>query len=193
MSNRAFIALIVVVLGAFVIFGMVTKKPEKKVVLTGVTSSKNQGEKHIGVGQPHKPYATELPSSGDHYADASSPAQWGVYVQEVQPEIFLHNLEHGGVVVAYKPDLPQEQIKKLQQLFGSSSPDKKFNPGKFILTPRAENKHPIELASWTRNYNLNTYDEAKIKQFYFENVSNKRAPESYAGPTNKPINQALGG
>lgn len=192
MSKRVFIIVLVIIVGAFVIAGVASKKPVKKVVLSGVTTSKSQGANHIGTGQPHKPYATELPSSGEHYADANSPARWGVYVQEVPPESFLHNLEHGGVVVAYKSDLPPEQIKNLQQLFGPSSPSKKFNPGKFILTPRAENKYPIELAAWTRNFNLETYDESKIKQFYFENVSNKRAPEPFAGPTNRPINQAPG-
>lgn len=190
MNNRVFYAVLIIITAAFVFSGLAGNKSEKKVALVGVGTYTSQGEQHIQQGQPHPPYNSELPSSGDHYADPSTPAEWGVYTREVPAEVFLHNMEHGGVVIAYSPKLPQNQVKRLQSLFAPPYADKNFLPGKAILTPRESSKRLIEMASWTRTYNLDTFDEAKIKQFYLENVSNKRAPESFGGPNNTPINQA---
>ncbi len=191
MSNRIFYGIIAILLGGTVVLFMTRHKPNTTVALVGVATHANQGGNHIAQGTPHITFNSELPSSGPHYADASAPAQWGIYTQELPPEVFLHNEEHGGVVIAYKPDLPQDQITKLQKLFASSGSDKTFSAGKFILTPRTTNKYPIELASWTRTYNLTSFDQTKVEQFYLQNVSSKRAPESFAGPTNKPINEAF--
>lgn len=190
MSNRAFYGLLILIALGFVGFYSASKHTKHVSALVGVVTHSGQGENHIQEGAAHPPYNSELPSSGQHYADASAPAQWGVYTQELQAEVFLHNEEHGGVIIAYKPDLPAAQIQKLQKLFAQPSSDKTFSPGKFILIPRAENKYPIELAAWRRTFYLSAYDQSKIEQFYLQNVSNKLAPESFGGPTNKPINEA---
>jgi hypothetical protein len=191
MSNRVFIAVIALV---FIGFGAAfVLSPKQKIdnTLVGVAEHKNQGVNHIPYGTQHEVYNSELPSSGSHYNDASAPALWGIYTQELPPEVFLHNLEHGGVVIAYSPNLPPLQIKNLRKLFGNPSSDRSFSAGKYILIPRSANKQPIELASWTRTYSLTSYDQSKIEKFYNNNVGNKRAPESFAGPKNLPINQAL--
>jgi hypothetical protein len=94
------------------------------------------------------------------------------------------------VVIAYSPDLPKDQIKRLQGLFAPPYVDSSFSPIKAIVTPRAKNTKPIELASWTRTLNLDKYDENIIKQFYLKNVGNKDAPESISGSKNIPINEA---
>ncbi len=191
MSNRVFYGVLVLILIGFSVSYLARPKPKHNDKLMGVVTHKSQGEQHIAEGATHVNYNSELPSSGPHYQDASAPAEWGAYTQELPPEIFLHNEEHGGVVVAYKPGLAQNQISKLQGLLAPPYADKNFNPGKAILTPRADNKYPIELASWTQTFNLSSFDQTKIEKFYFNNVSNKRAPESFAGPKNTPINEAV--
>ena len=191
MSNRVFIALVALILIGFGSTYALKPKQKHNDTLVGVVDHKNQGAKHIAQGAKHEIYNSDLPSSGSHYADASAPAEWGIYAQELPPEVFLHNEEHGGVVIAYSPNLPQQQIKNLQKLFATPSSDNSFSAGKFILVPRAANKQPIELASWTRTYSLASYDQSKIEKFYENNVSNRRAPESFAGPKNKPINESL--
>lgn len=190
MDTRTFIGLLVVVVIGFVGFTVAKPKPKQSEALVGVVSHVNQGQEHITQGQKHKPYNSDLPSSGPHYNDNNAPTPWGVYTQEVPSEVFVHNEEHGGVIIAYKPDLPKDQIAKLQHLFAPPYSDKNFAPIKAILMPRAENKQPIQMASWTRTFSLDSYDQAKIEKFYLNNVNNGRAPESYAGPTNTPINQA---
>lgn len=189
MSNRMFIGLLAILLGGTVVLFASNHKHAQLQALVGVATHSSQGNRHIAEGSKHTAYNSDLPSSGSHYQDAYSPAQWGSYTQELPPEIFLHNEEHGGIVIAYKPNLASDLVEKLKKLFATPSLDKNFSAGKFILMPRVANKQPIELASWTRTYDLNSFDETKIEEFYRQNVGNKRAPESRAGPTNKPINQ----
>ncbi len=59
------------------------------------------------------PYATNPPTSGDHYESPSAP---GFYSSPVQAEQLVHNLEHGQIVMWYRPDAPQEVKDKLEQV-----------------------------------------------------------------------------
>jgi hypothetical protein len=152
------------------------------------TAHTEQGRQHIPRGQPHEPYNSEPPSSGPHYADSAAPALWGVYIEEVPEEVFIHNEEHGGVIITYRPDLPKDQIEKLQKLFAPPYSDPGFKPSRAIVTPRSKNTKPIELAAWTYTLSLDRFDKAKLKAFYLQRVGH--GPEIGAGPYNSPINQA---
>jgi len=187
MSNKFFISLIVVlVVGTIGFVGLKTKdKPAKTRLGIGHTE---QGKNHIQVGAAHQPYNSDPASSGPHYADSSAPTPWGVYTQEVPEEVFLHNQEHGGGVITYKPDLPSDQVRKLQALFAPPYSNSNFKPNKAIVTPRSKNTKPIQIASWTRTLSLDSYDENILMQYYLGNVG--KSPEPAAGPTNTPINQA---
>jgi len=190
MSNKGFLVLLVIiVVGAigFIAFG--GKNTPKRPQLG--TNHKSLGGTHIQEGAKHPAYNSDPASSGWHYSDASAPTAWGVYTQELPPEIFLHNEEHGGVIVTYNPKLlPADQLKKLRALFVPPYSMKNFSPSKAIVMPRTEDTHPIEVAAWTVTYNMDSYDEAKLRDFYLEHVSH--SPEPTAGPTNTPINQAAG-
>ncbi len=164
------------------------KVNQPKEVLIG-TKQPDQGQKHIARGQSHEAYNSDLPSSGPHYEDASSPTDWGIYTEPIQAEEFLHNEEHGGVIITYSPSLlPADQLKKLQALFAPPYDQKDFKPAKFILAPRPTNTKAIQLASWNWTYNLDSYDAASITKFYLQHGG--KAPEALAGPNNAPINQA---
>lgn len=188
MSNKSFLILIaVLVIGTFGFFA-ITQKSKPKEAIIGV-SHKEQGRNHIAEGSKHDPYNSDPPSSGPHYADANAPTPWGVYTQEVPEEVFLHNEEHGGVVITYNPTLlPADQLKKLQALFAPPYSNKTFSPTKAIVTPRSKDTHAIEIASWTWTMNLDKYDEATLIKYYYQHEG--KSPEPAAGPTNTPINQA---
>ncbi len=181
------VAISVVGLGGLITVNQIARSKEP---IIGVQHD-SQGQEHIKQGQSHNAYNSDPASSGPHYADSSSPAEWGIYTEEVSEEIFIHNEEHGGVIVTYQPDLlPTDQLKKLQDLFIAPYSNKAFSPIKFIITPRSKDKHAIELAAWTYTLNLDTYDEATIIKFFNQHAG--KAPEPTAGPYNTPINQATG-
>ena len=55
-------------------------------------------------------YKSLPPTSGYH---ATYPADWGYHFYDVQDEALVHNLEHGGVIIFYNPQLitPSELIQ----------------------------------------------------------------------------------
>lgn len=187
MSNKIFIGIIALLVVGFVGFVVLSGKNSPKQPALG-TGHKDKGANHIQRGSTHPAYNSNPPSSGWHYSDSNAPVQWGVYTKEVLDEEFLHNEEHGGVIITYRPDLPAGQIKKLQALFAPPYSNPKFKPSKAVVTPRSKNTKPIGLAAWGYTLNLDNYDEQKIKDFYLQRVG--KAPEPAAGPFNTPINQA---
>jgi hypothetical protein len=190
MFNKKFaiiIAVLVVGFGALVVFNKLSKPSEPMIG----TQHKSLGSKHIARGQSHDSYNSDPASSGPHYADSSSPTPWGVYTEEVPDEVFLHNEEHGGIVITYNPKLlTGDKLKKLQALFAPPYSNKDFHPRKFIITPRSKDTHAIEVAAWTWTMNLDNYDEMTLIKFFNQHAG--KAPEPAAGPANSPINQASG-
>ena len=132
----------------------------------------DQGQKHIATGAAHETYNSNLPSSGSHYTE---PTLWGIKDAALPDETLIHNLEHGGVEIAYKPGLPQAQIDQLKAIFAKLPASPQFHEVKAVLIPRAANDHSIQLAAWTYTYNLDQIDEAKILQFYNDHLD--KGPE----------------
>lgn len=120
------------------------------------------------VGAEHLPgctpsYNSNPPTSGCH---DPQPATWGVH-NEGKDEVFIHNLEHGGIWISYKPELDPAQIEQLKDFA------KRYR--KIIVAPRAQNDANIALVSWGRLQNLDQYDETAILRFIEANYN--KAPE----------------
>lgn len=71
---------------------------------------------HIEVGAKHAPYNTNPPTSGPHYPPPVAPIDPGFYSNDIEPEKVVHNLEHGEIVIWYKPDAPQSTIDDIQKV-----------------------------------------------------------------------------
>lgn len=112
---------------------------------------------HINPGDPIPGiYLSNPPVSGWHYADT---AEWGIYDKELSDQLLIHNLEHGGIWISYKPSVaPPEIIDNLKAVAS------KFKT-KIILTPREANNDMIALAAWGRLDKFNYFDEARILKF----------------------------
>ncbi|MDO8619515.1 MAG: DUF3105 domain-containing protein [Candidatus Daviesbacteria bacterium] len=143
----------------------------------------NQGANHVPESTKEE-YSTNPPTSGPHYAN-SQPA--GVYEREVPDGNLIHSMEHGAVILWYKPSgnannqptegtesaeinsLSKQDIERLKQTFNSASVSKK------IMVPRDSLDVPIALTSWGRLLKLQTIDEGQIKNFMETNED--RGPE----------------
>lgn len=115
-----------------------------------------QGREHIAQGAAHPEYSSNPPASGWHY---ETWADWGVYSEEQSQELLIHNLEHGGIVIQYKPDVDKETIAKLEDLKKSE-----FSC-KIVVAPYSKLDTNIALTAWTQLYKSDTYEEETIKNF----------------------------
>jgi hypothetical protein len=110
------------------------------------------GREHIPLGSaPPSPYNSNPPSSGGHFR---SPANWGVYGDEVNDQIFIHNLEHGGVWIAYRPEVSQEVIGALQSIVDE------VGGSKIVMAPRSTNDTDIAMVAWSRVLKFDLVDGA---------------------------------
>jgi Protein of unknown function (DUF3105) len=132
-------------------------------------------------------YNHNPPTSGCHYSlgVGTAPMAPGIYpptqknLTNVTPEYWVHNLEHGYIVVSYNcPTGCDSQIQALSTWFHTLPPD----PGggvayaKFIAVPYAAQKETWDVESWDwfdpvgSTLNLN-----EVKKFYANHVN--QAPE----------------
>ena len=118
-------------------------------------------------------YNTNPPTSGDHYG---LPASWGV--QKVAPadESIVHNMEHGGVIIYYKPDsLTPEQLTALSEQMAELS----LSNHRLILTTRTDMPKPIAVTAWGFLLELDTYDADAIEDFVNDHIN--EGPECEGG------------
>jgi len=133
----------------------------------GIAKQDNKGG-HVAT----KEYGgVEPPTSGDH----SDPVQWGPYATELADVKTLHNLEHGGIYVSYTSDIPEGQVKLMEELLFPPYSAEGFKPLKVVLAPRAKNDSPIILSSWNRSLKLDAYDKDTIINYY--NTNSNKSPE----------------
>lgn len=123
------------------------------------------GAEHIDQGSKnHPPYNSNPPTSGWHWPQ---PAPWGAYDTPLDDEQAIHNLEHGGIWISYKPAVDADTVTKLKDFA------RRYR--KIIVSPRDANDANIALVSWGRLQNLDQYDETAILKFIDANYN--KAPE----------------
>lgn len=161
--------LCLVLIGGAVYLALQEGKGEDGKPITAIGDTVEiQGRNHIAVGAEHDPYNSNPPTSGPHY---EQPAPWNIYTQEIPDETLIHNLEHGGVWISYKPGkVDKTTIDRLGQI---SKPYTKT-----IMTPRNANDSAIALVSWGKILKLESLDEKKVKAFI--ELNRFKAPEPNA-------------
>lgn len=173
MSNKVFFA-IIAILSVVAVGAITVNKKNTPVSERPGVELPDHGRTHLREGETVEYGGGEPPASGKH----GSPLPWQVYDREIPDQNMIHNLEHGGVYVSYQPDLPQEQIDKIESLFGPPYSREGFTPTKALVAPREANNAPIILTSWRRQMKLDSFDEEKMVEYYLRNVS--KSPEPFA-------------
>lgn len=171
MSNRTFVVLIIIVGLALGGIFLKTKKPESVLARLG-TKQADEGRQHVSQTEKIQ-YKAPIPTSGPH----SQEAEWGVSPIQLPNESVVHNMEHGGVVISYSPDLDSTTVSKLTALFEKPYAVSTFLPTKAIVMPRSEQTKPIVLASWNRELQLDSFDQQKIIDYYNTNIGKSPEPK----------------
>ena len=140
----------------------------------------DQGQDHAPLGTAFA-YNSNPPSSGPHF---TSPANWGVYDYEVNDQIFLHNLEHGGIWISYRPSVPADAVEELKAIA------EEFGKSKIVMAPRSANDADIAIVAWTRvrkfdlsAEQLTDQQKGDIRNFYkaYKNRGPEFVPDTAPG------------
>jgi hypothetical protein len=130
---------------------------------------------HVPVGTIVK-YPYNPPDGGDHYPPPYAPVNWQVYTDPIPPEYFVHNLEHGGIVLLYNcPTGCDADVQHLRAIMLGTPPDK-FNEVRMMITPYGPMTHTFAALAWGYRWQGDVVDEATIRCFI--NARYDMAPES---------------
>lgn len=142
---------------------------------------------HIPPGSQAR-YLTNPPNSGAHYSiRGEAPLPWGFYARPYPPEDWVHNLEHGGVVILYVCPQPQptggatlvetdlscpDSQSPVQDFMSSAPPEALFNEVKIVATPYAVPGHRFAIVAWGWRLFMDTWDSSLAEKFYEAHVDN---------------------
>ncbi|WP_148612962.1 DUF3105 domain-containing protein [Nocardioides rubriscoriae] len=167
MNRRAVLSIVGVVAVLIVVVALTTflrddkAGPEAQIeglqTFSGLTNTHVEGN----VAYDHTP-----PAGGDHFA---AWMDCGVYDTQVADELAVHNIEHGGIWIAYDPDaLDDAQVAALADQV----------PDNGIMTPYAGLDAPVVVTSWERQVALDGVDDPRLRTFVDTYENNPIAPES---------------
>lgn len=106
-------------------------------------------------------YVTNPPLGGEHWGRT---AEWGAYPDEPPAdEQLVHNLEHGGVIIWFDPDVIQGE--DYDELFGiyQTLTDIDFHTA---LVARSGMETPLAMTAWGALLRLDSIDATAMTDFY---------------------------
>lgn len=137
--------------------------------LSGVKTFDYKGGNHV---DGKIDYKESPPVGGEHNA------VWlncGTYDEPVPNEHAVHSLEHGAVWITYDPELPEADVKKLDDAL----------PDTYTVLSPYEGKMPskIVLSAWDHQLSVDSADDPRIKGFIKEYRQGPQTPEPGAACT----------
>ncbi|MDQ3675315.1 MAG: DUF3105 domain-containing protein [Actinomycetota bacterium] len=134
-------------------------------------------------------YKTNPPTSGDH-VPPDQVARDGNYagVETPAKERYVHSLEHGRVIIHYKPGLDERRIKQLETLFYEDSKtafglDSKDGGYTLLMKNNTAMAHEVAVTAWGHLLACKTFnDEAFDAIRAFRQRYVLQAPEKVTDP-----------
>ena len=121
----------------------------------------DRGQQHVQQGT-HIDYPEYPPASGSHWPVW---AKWGAYTEAIPEEVFVHNLEHGGIVILYKCPGPCPGVVRQLEETVAVLPKSKYGHVKVVVSPNAKLKTRFALLAWTRIDEFDRFDRDRILKF----------------------------
>jgi Protein of unknown function (DUF3105) len=104
------------------------------------------------------------PVGGDHSGNA---LPCNVYSSPVDSASAIHSLEHGAVWLAYRPDLPADEVAELAALAQRES--------KVLMSPYSGLEGDVVMTTWSRQLTIDDLPDERVEEFISRYRS--RAPE----------------
>lgn len=155
-------ALAVVALVVSVTF-WATRPASPTATVARVVSYPNEARGHV---TGTVAYDTKPPVGGDH---AAVWQNCGIYTEPVVDENAVHSLEHGAMWITYRPDLPADQVKVLQDLLR----DQPYA----LLSPYRDLPAPVVASAWGVQVKLTSVSDPQLSAFIAEYGDGSKAPE----------------
>ncbi len=143
---------------------------------------------HVNVGTTVT-YNHNPPTSGCHYNTAGSATELagplhggGVYDRVVPAEYWVHNLEHGYIVVLYNCPQPpgcDSDFQTIKAWFKALKFDTGFAYAKVLVLPWTTMSDKFAVVSWDWYLGMKTLDMNQIQAFYDNHKG--QGPEQSAG------------
>lgn len=167
MNRRALVSIVGVVALVLVVVAVALflrddeEAPEADVA--GLESFSGLTNDHV---EGNVAYDQTPPAGGDHFA---AWLDCGVYDAPVADELAVHNIEHGGIWIAYDAGaLDDDQVAALAEQV----------PDNGVMTPYEGLEAPVVVTSWERQLALDTVDDPRLAEFVETYEDNPIAPES---------------
>jgi hypothetical protein len=132
--------------------------------LEGVEHPIDRGSGHLAEGETTN-YGTATPTSGPH---SPTSARCGLYPDPLPLVFAVHDLEHGVVVIWYRPDLESELLPDLRAFINEWD-------SHVIVSPNPGISDPIVATAWNR---LMRFDTVEPRLSEFADTYRNRGPES---------------
>ncbi len=105
-------------------------------------------------------YAVSPPTVGDH---RGAWAKWGEY-SYLPPQRWLHNAEHGGIVLLYDPCVTDVVVNALRT-FAHGVPDDDAGPFRWVMTPYPGLGSQVAVLAWGWAWMSECVDTAAMTTF----------------------------
>ncbi|MBI1847380.1 MAG: DUF3105 domain-containing protein [Candidatus Rokubacteria bacterium] len=153
--------------------GLARLLPAIIVLVVATAAAEDAGRRMLDEGQTHIPEGTRAtykhfpPTSGPHWP---TWAAYGLHPEPLPPELWVHNLEHGGIVILYHCAQPcPELVRSLAEAY-ETFPRGKYGTVKLVVSPNARRRRPIAVLAWTWIDEMPAFDRARLLRFYQAHV-----------------------
>jgi hypothetical protein len=100
----------------------------------------------------------------------------GVYPAEQDEGLWIHNLEHGYIVLLYNcPTACPELVAQLQQFYERAPVSAAYGYQKLVILPYSAMASRLAIVAWNRIDELEEFDEQRLLRFY--EAYHDRGPE----------------
>jgi hypothetical protein len=145
------------------------------------------GQYQEDVVEPTSQVHTDEPQTYDGKPPAGGPhsgcwGKWGVHSTPLQPERFVHNLEHGGIVLTYNcPEGCSRELRWMQEFAATNE--------LVVVTEYSELETRFGISAWNARAYSDCLSPDFVRDFYARRVD--RAPERFSRPPPEPPSSCL--
>ena len=105
------------------------------------SSERSRSREHITDPNQTVDYRTNPPTDGRHFVEWADD---GIYDEAPPDERLVHTLEHGRVIVWFKPSLPEQARANLKAFFDADS-------YQMVMVPRRDMPYDVAASAWNRD------------------------------------------